>query len=161
MKLFTIILFCFFLNAHFNVCNAQKFTLNELINLLEKDNNFFDSYAIQKGYKFSSAKGKELRYDFEIGILYNSINILLQRNSTDTTLQKTISWIFKSEGNYLNIKNELSEKLTFFDSGTGENASSTYQYFIYRNKYYEVDLYNEKKSFYKTPIYYVDVKRAN
>lgn len=143
--------------------SAQKFTVEELIKLYQSDNNFFDTYVLQKGYYFSSNTKDNIKYTYKDNSIFNSISIVYHKDQIDTSnFDRNIFWIFVSDTTYLSFKKELSDLgfKMYYDTST-QNDFDSYHHFIYRNldmkKKPTIELIVGKRAIYKVPIYYVNL----
>lgn len=144
---------------------AQKFSLLELVKLYDSNNDYFDTYVLQKGYNFSSSKQNKISYSYSDKSLFNSINVIYTKDQSDTSkIYRGILWIFVSDTTYLSFKKDLSDLgyLMYNENYSGDESNS-YHHFFYTNrdqhkkKIYNVELIVGKRSIYKTPIYYVNI----
>ncbi len=149
------------------MCTAQKYTVQELIKLYEHDNNFFDTYVVQKGYFFSGNSKDKIKYDYKDRPVFNSISVNYYNNKFDTSkLDRNIFWVFISDTTYLEVKKELFDLgYNVYDEVSTENGSDNYHHFLYRNsksnlKNYIVELIVGKRAIFKIPMYYVNISES-
>ncbi|MEO9257384.1 MAG: hypothetical protein ABI207_03320 [Crocinitomicaceae bacterium] len=144
---------------------AQKFTVEELIKLYQSDNDFFDTYVLQRGYRFSSNTKENIEYKYKDNSLFNSISITYHKDQIDTTnFDRNIFWIFDSDTTYLSFKKELSDLgfKMYYNTSTQDDFDS-YHHFLYGNpdlnvkKKLTIELIVGKRAIYKVPIYYVNL----
>ena len=115
---------------------SQKFTLNQLENLYETDNSFFNTFAVGNDYQFASANDSIITYNYKDGSLYNRLEIETLPGMFDKgTKERCIAWTFTSADNYLAIKNELADKkFQLFQTLNGNNDYTSAEHFYYSNK---------------------------
>ena len=145
------------------VCSfGQKFTLTQLQKLYDKDDSFFDTYAIQNNYQFASAKDSFVTYNYHDGSLFNRLEIeTLPGMFNKSIKERCIAWTFTSDENYLAIKKELSDNnYQLFKSLNGNNDYTSAQHFYYTNKVYVVHLTVAKMNFMKVPVYVVVIRKV-
>jgi len=75
---------------------GQKFTLTQLQNLYNSDNSFFDTYAVENGYQFASAKDSFITYNYNDGSLYNKLEIEMMPGIFDKGLKERC-WRLRSK----------------------------------------------------------------
>lgn len=140
---------------------SQKFTIGQLQTLYNSNNSFFDTYAVENGYQFTSANDSVISYNYRDGSLYNRLSIeQMPKMLYKEISERCIVWTFTSANNYLAIKKELAdEKYELFQSANSDEAGTSAQYFFYLNKVYLIELTVAKMNFYKYPVYAVVVRK--
>lgn len=151
---------------------AQKFTVSELIELYENDNDFFDTYVISKGYKFSRSTDGNLYYGvFDVNgneEMFNSVSVHYIKNKYDSTQkpERSIAWSFKSDSIYLSVKKDLIAKgFSVYYDYSGKDDYADKHHFLFENntkdqrKKYQIELVTAKPKIYKVPIYYLLIER--
>lgn len=159
LRLTIIPLFLFFCITSY----AQRFTLDELKQLCLRDNDFFDTYVLSKGYHFSFSAKNNLHYSYKDDKFFNEINLLYSKSQKDTSkMERVISWIFKSDTTYLAFKRELSINgyLSYYDYADSNEEGDAHHFFYSNREYdssreYHIELVTLKPKIYKIPVYYV------
>ncbi len=125
----------FFLMCSGQTIFAQKFSLSELILLVDKNLDDFDTYVNAKNYKYDGIKTetwvKIFKYSYNRNI-YNSSKAeywISKKEITGNDIYNDwVSWQTIDQKDYLAIKTQLKEKgFTLYKTGTFE--SSIYSYF--------------------------------
>lgn len=130
---------------------AQKFSLSELILLVDKNLDDFDTYVNAKNYKFDRIKTKTWCKSFYYSYNRNKYNSykaeywISKHEITDKTssYKGNVGWQTLYQKDYLAIKKQLKEKgFTLYETGTFED----YIYTKYRKGKIEVKIFSANQT---------------
>jgi len=153
MKLFALIVLSLLSTS---TCFSQKFSVSELINLYENDNNFFDTYVIRKGFVFKDVEQNTVTYGLKDDLSTN--NMICYNYSPDSNgkRDRSIVWVFTSENTYLDFKESL--KVAGFEVYPSENLiTQNGRSFDYTNHKYIITIESSHINSSLNPLYFIYV----
>lgn len=157
----------FFLMCSGQALFAQKFSLSELILLVDKNLDDFDSFVNAKNYKYNrtetETKGKSYSYSYNRS-KYNSTKAKYWISKYEIAdkndpIKDWISWQTLNQKDYLAIKKQLKEKgFTLYEATTFKDYMNT----TYRKGEIEVSIFSGtqiNELGHKGNFYEINVKR--
>lgn len=140
---------------------SQSFSIDELISLYENDNNYFDTYALKKGYVFITSpedRKYEIEYTSDIKSPFENLITIVYFKAGDT-VERGIVWTFKSVTAYLNLKADLNKEGYKLDGENSSGADGSGHQFAFKNEKYKVNLITYKSNLYSWPMYSIMIRR--
>jgi hypothetical protein len=119
-------------------------TVSEMIRVYKMDMDQFETYALQRGFKFYEVIDKNRVHGFSYSKGYNKQTKYL--TFYDTFFDDGIVLIYQTAeiNEYLNFKNQMNNYgfiLTENSSFNSNDNDRSSQFKVYRNKYYEIQVY--------------------
>ncbi|MGN6399125.1 MAG: hypothetical protein ACTHMD_01650 [Flavisolibacter sp.] len=96
------------------VCNAQKLSLNEIITLLDKDFDYFDTYVTSKGFEFLD-NDKKPEMKFKVAYAYkrtatNKAEYFIDKKEYYDAPQNVVAYQTSFKNVYLDLKKQITLK---------------------------------------------------
>jgi len=119
-------------------CFGQKFSVDELIRLYENNNNYFDTYVVEKGFNFYKHKNNLTVYSYKNDTtINNSISFGFPPDEVDSVNKsRFISWVFTSDSTYVALKKDILDRGFESYSTDKDQDDNKRQFSFKRGKYF-------------------------